>query len=307
MKKSAILVLVAALTMALCITLMPKVFSQPENVQILSYSLYIHPDYSDYLIVVGEAQNTGPNVIDHVIVTGTFYAADGTPVMYNYAQALITQILPQQKTPFYISFSEDNSLIGDIDWESIEIKNLTISVGYAEPTDSRQYQNLEITSHTSSTDSDGYYRVTGVVKNTGTQSTNKTWVVATFYNSTGGVVAIGYSVYLTPSSIAPGGTAPFTIYPADYDAVANKISSYSLLIQTQNAPSATPTPPPTASPFPSPTSPSSTSSPTPTEPANGTAIPDTYIYVAVAVAVIVIAIGVFALVRRKRVSRRAVS
>jgi len=302
MKKSAILVLVAALTIALCITLMPKVFSQPENVQILSYSQYISPYDSDYLIVVGEAQNTGPNVIDYVIVTGTFYATDGTPVMYNYAQALITQILPQQKTPFYISFSEANSLIGDIDWGSIEIKNLTISISYAEPTDSRQYQNLEITSHTSSTDEDGYYRVTGVVKNTGTQSTNKTWVVATFYNSTGGVVAIGYSAYLTPSSIAPRGTAPFTIYPADYEAVANKISSYSLLVQTQNtAPSATPTPSPTASPSLSPT-------PTPTEAGNGNGIPDTYVYAAAAVVIICVAIGIFALsvraLRRKRVGAR---
>ena len=57
MKKSAILVLVAAITIVLCITLIPNVFSQPENVQVLSYNQYISPNYSDYLIVVGEAQN----------------------------------------------------------------------------------------------------------------------------------------------------------------------------------------------------------------------------------------------------------
>ena len=308
MKKSAILVLVAAIAIALCITLIPKVFSQIENVQVLSYSQYSSPYSSDYIIVVGEAQNTGPNIIDYILVAGTFYAADGTPLISNYDRSLITQILPQQKTPFYLSFSPEHSLTGDYYGDLQRIDNLTISIGHAQPTDSRQYQDLEISSHTSSYDSDGYYMVTGVVKNTGTQSTNKIWVVATFYNSTGSVVALGYSDYLTPSSIAPGGTASFTIYPLDYTAVIGKISSYSLLIQTlTTAPSATPTPSPSASPSPSPTSPSGTSSPTPTEPENGTAIPDTYVYAAVAVVIIVIAIGVFALLRRKRVGGRAVS
>jgi hypothetical protein len=308
MKKSPILVLVAAIAIALCITLVPKVFSQIENVQVLSYSQYSSPYSSDYIIVVGEAQNTGPNMIDYIIVTGTFYAADGTPLIANYDRSLITQILPQQKTPFYLSFSPQQSLTGDYYGDLQHIENFTISIGYAQPTDSRQYQDLEISSHASSYDSDGYYMVTGVVKNTGTQSTNKTWVVATFYNSTGSVVALGYSDYLTPSSITPGGTASFTIYPLDYTAVIGKISSYSLLIQTLiTTPSTTPTPSPSASPSPSPTSPSGTSSPTPTEPGNGTAIPDTYVYAAVAVVIIVIAIGVFALLRRKRVGGRAIS
>lgn len=103
MKKNAILVLVALSITALALTLIPNVFSQPENVTVLSYNYYMS---GDYLIVVGEAQNTGPNVIDYIVVTGTFYAPDGTLFMSNANKAFITQILPQQKRHFTSHFPQ---------------------------------------------------------------------------------------------------------------------------------------------------------------------------------------------------------
>ena len=287
-------------------TLIPHVFSQPENIRVLSYNWYINPASSDLVAVVGEVQNVGPNIIDYVRVVGTFYASDGTPLAGDSARSLTTQILPQQKAPFYIIVPTYDSGTG-MSWDPQSIDHLTILVNRAEPTESSQYQGLEISSQESSTDEYGYYKVTGVVKNTGTQSTNQAGVIATFYNSTGSVVAVGSS-YLNPSSIAPGSTASFTVYPLDYTVVIGEISSYSLLIQTQNTtPYATPTPSPTASPSLSPT-PAPT--PTPTETGNGTGIPDTYVYAAVAVVIICIAVGIFALsmrtLRRKRVGGRAV-
>jgi hypothetical protein len=306
MRKSALLAFVVAITIALCMTLIPHVFSQPENIRVLSYSWYINPSSSDAIVVVGEVQNVGPNIIDYVRVIGTFYASDGTPLAGNSVRSLTTQILPQQKAPFYMIVPIYDSNTG-YSWDPQSIEKLTILVNYAEPTESPQYQGLEISSHMSSTDAYGYYMVTGVVKNTGTQSTNQASVVATFYNSTGSVVAVGSS-YLTPSSIALGSTASFTIYPLDYLAVIGEVSSYSLLIQTLNTtPSATPTPTPTPSPI---ASPSLSPTPTPTETGNGTGIPDTYVYAAVAVVIICIAIGIFALsaraLRRKRIGGRAV-
>jgi hypothetical protein len=299
MKKSVILAFVVAITMVLCMTLIPNVFSQPENVRVLSYSWHIDISSGEYVVVVGEVQNVGPNIIDYVKVIGTFYASDGTPLEGNSVRSLTTQILPQQKAPFYMIVPIYDSLTRSWVWDPQSIDYLTILVNYAEPTESSQYQGLEISSHESSTDAYGLYTVTGVVKNTGTQSTNQAIVVATFYNSTGSVVAVGTS-YLTPSSIAPGSTASFTIYPLDYLAVAGEVSSYSLLIQAQNTtPSATPTPSPTASP---------SLSPTPTEAGNGNGIPDTYVYAATAVVIICVAIGIFALsvraLRRKRVGTR---
>ena len=308
-KKSVIFILVAVSTMALCLTLIPNVFCQPENVKVLSYSWYTSP-YSGDFIVVGEVQNTGPNIIDHIVVTGIVYTPDGTAQASSYAQAWSAQILPQEKAPFYIDFPPQTSITGDLSWVSLGIDNVTLVVNLANPTDSRQYQDLVVSGDTSSIDSNGFYMVTGVVQNTGAQATNQTWVVATFYNATGSVVAVGYSSYLTPASIAPGGTASFTIYPIDEtSALVAEITSYSLLIQTSlTAPSATPTPSPipSTSSSPTPTSSPSSSSPTPTEPEKGTPIPDTYIYAAVTVVAIVVVIVAATFVLRKRRSGRAV-
>ena len=306
MKKITILVLITAIAISLGLTLIPNVSSQVEDVHVLSYSYYMHPTYPDYLIFVGEVQNTGSNVIEKVAVTGTFYAPDETIFMQNTVTTLTTQILPNQKSPFYLTFSPDNILFST-NWTSQDVTDYNITVTYADPTEARQYQDLTITSQSGATDSYGDYYVSGTVKNTGTVSTNDTWVVATFYNSTGDVVSVGYSSILTPKSIAPSGTADFVIYTADFTS-SGSISTYSLLVQTRLTASSTPTPTPTAtsSASPTPTStPSSSASPTPTPtaPADGTGIPDVYIYAAIVTVIIVVAI--VALVLRKRGSKSA--
>lgn len=305
MKKTAILVLITAITISLGLSLIPNVSSQVEDVQVLSYSYYMHPYYNDHLIIVGEVQNTGSNVIDQVAVTGTFYAPDETIFMQNTITTLTTQILPQQKSPFYLTFTPAN-IVSSTNWTSQDVTKYDITVTYANPTEARQYQGLTITSDSDSTDAYGYYYVSGTVKNTGTESTNATWVVATFYNSTGDVVSIGYTeTILSPTSIAPGGTADFAIYPADYTS-AGSIATYSLIIQTRLTASPTPTPTPPATPSTSPTqtpSGSASPTPTPTAPADGIGIPDVYIYAAVIAVIIVVAI--VAVVLRKRGGKSA--
>jgi len=306
MKKSAIFVLITVITISFGLTLIPNVLSQPENVDILSYSWYMHPSGNEALIVIGEVQNTGPNVLDHIIVKGTFHTPDGAPYIVSYGTWQLTaNTLPQQKAPFYITFTP-NDIVGSDEWTTKDATNFTAVVSYANLTDARQYQDLKVTSHVASDDAEGYYRVTGVVQNTGSEATNRTWVVATFFNSTDSAVAIGFSNYLTPTSMAPGSTAAFTIYPYAYSSgVVAGISSYSLIIQTEiseEEPSATPTPLPSPTASPTPTAPSSPT-PTPTEAGNGIAIADLYVYAAVAVVIIVV--GVVALVLRKRAGKNA--
>ncbi len=308
MKKISNLVLITAIAISLCLTFIPNVSSRVEDVQVLSYSYYMHP-YLDVFIIVGEVQNTGSNVIDQVAVTGTFYAPDETIFMQNTVTTLTTQILPNQKSPFYLTFSPENILVST-NWTSQDVTDYNITVTNAPTTEARQYQDLTITSQSEGTDSYGTYYVSGTVKNTGTQSTNSTWVVATFYNSTGGVVSVGHTetVLYTASestSIPPGGTADFVIYQADYTS-AGTIDSYSLIIQSRLTASTTPTPSPSATPSASPTpSPSSSVSgtPTPTATANETGIPEVYVYAAVVAVIIVVAI--VALMLRKRGSKRA--
>jgi hypothetical protein len=300
-KKSIIAILLAVSVLAYCLTLTPNVFCQPENVKVLSYSWYVDTYYGN-LIVVGEVQNTGPNTINNITLAGYIFTPDGTPTAASSAQVFGAQILPQEKAPFYITYTPQTSYTGDFSWLSQGIKNVTFVVFYADPTDSRQYQGLTVSSQASSIGSSGFYTVTGTIKNTGTKATNQTWVVATFYNATDSVVAIGYSNYLTPTSIAPGGTASYTVYAFDSDlnGLASQIKSYALLIQTSTtAPAPSPTSSPSLSPSPTPTSPPSSPSPTPTGPEKVTAPPDYYPYILTAV-VIVIVIVAAAFVLRKR-------
>jgi hypothetical protein len=306
LKKISVMFLAIVSTVALCLALIPNVSSQIENVEVLTYKWYMSPYYSDYLIIVGEVQNVGPNIIGSVVVTGTFYAPDGTEFMYNFAKTLTTQILPQQKSPFYITFSPAN-IAASTTWETAQVTNYTIAVTLANPTSNQQYQGLEITSHSGSADDFGYYSVTGTLKNTGSYATNKTWVVATFYNSTGNVVAVGFSSVLTPYAIQPGSTREFSLYPADYELTSGYISSYSLVVQTSlDSPSATPTPTTPTNPTQFPTqTPTGTASPSPTPLGTGTGIPEILIFAAAAVVAVAVVIVVVAFVFRKRGSKGA--
>ena len=68
-------------------------------------------------------------------------------------------------------------------------------------------QILKITSSTpsigTSGDYNGAYGVSGEIKNTGSQTATNVTVVGEFFNSTGSVVGVGYTTYLTPTDLAP--------------------------------------------------------------------------------------------------------
>ena len=111
----------------------------------------------------------------------------------------------------------------------------------ANATSSYQYPDLTITSSSASIgstgDYNGAYLVNGVIKNTGSQTAQNITVVGTFYNATGSVVAVGYTNYLTPATVAPSGTVSFQVGAFDLNQTqvssGEKISSYSLLVQAQ--------------------------------------------------------------------------
>jgi hypothetical protein len=236
MRKSTVYFFIVLTLLSLGLTLVPSAHSQPENIKILSYSYYI--DSSGFLDVVGEVQNIGSNTVTSVILTGTVYATDGTDQADSTTQAWVTYLLPQQEAPFYMSFySPNNSPDGT--WLSVGISNIALTVVQANVTSSYQYPDLKITSSSASigsgTDDQGIYWVTGNVQNTGGQTAQNITVVGTFYNATGTTVAVGYTDTLTPTLLAPSGTATFevgafdlnqTVVPSD-----EKITSYSLLIQ----------------------------------------------------------------------------
>jgi hypothetical protein len=209
----------------------PNIFGQTENVEVLSYSWYVSS--LGNFIVVGEVQNVGSSILQFVDLQGIVYTTDGEARATAYASPYSAYILPQQKAPFIFYFRSNNSYSGNLDWISTGVDRVEFS-SYSVETEDYLYPDLEITDVTDYINSNGFFTVSGNVRNTGDQTTGHLWVVATFYNSTGSVISIGFSYFLTDSLLA-GQTTSFTFNTVDsLPELSTQITDYELSIQTDS-------------------------------------------------------------------------
>jgi hypothetical protein len=259
LKKTIVVVILAALTLAAFSMLpAPNVRAAASEAQVLSYSWYVAPSgtlmaaEAGDLIVVGEVQNIGSNVIGNVTVEGTALSSTGQTLATTSVQAFVYHMLPGQKAPFYLDFTAQSSTSQDLSWVS-SVSTITVSVSSVDDTYERQYTGLTIPNpggNTSYIDSNGTYTVYGTFVNTGNQAAVDPWVVATFYNASGTVIGLNYTEYLI-SSLPPGDPVRFFATPADNTALlSSEIASYSLQIDSltmTNSTSSSPTSSPTAS------------------------------------------------------------
>ena len=236
MRKKLMYLLIALIVVSLTFSSIPSILSQPEDIKVTNYSYYIGP--SGILEVVGEIQNVGVNTIDSVVLRGSIFNENGIDVSDSATKAWVAYIVPQQKAPFIMEFAppQDTGV-----WQPGDIAQVKLTVAQANATSAYQYPDLKITSSTpsigTSGDYNGAYGVSGEIENTGSQTATNLTVVAAFYNSTGSVVGVGYTAYLTPRDLAPSNKVQFQIYALDLNQ-SNvpsylKIASYSLLVQTQ--------------------------------------------------------------------------
>jgi type IV secretory pathway TrbL component len=72
MKKTTVYSIVVLTMLSLGLFLVPSAFSQTSNVKILSYTYYY--DSQGGLIVVGEIQNVGPDIISSVRWKRLYYS-----------------------------------------------------------------------------------------------------------------------------------------------------------------------------------------------------------------------------------------
>ena len=314
MRKKTVYFFVVLLLLSVGLISVPKTFSQTQNikVKILSYSYYIDPE--GILDVVGEIQNEGTSTLSQVSLSGSIYS--GTALLDNSGtQAYVTDLIPGQSAPFYMEFYEPEGSSSTL-WDPTA--HYTINLGIDEPnaTNFYQYPDLTITSHTGSIGTSGnftgVYLVNGEVKNTGTQAASNVCIVGTFYNSTGSVVAVGYTNFLTPTILQAGQSTTFQVSAFDQNQTlvpsSMKIYSYRLLIQTQ-APILKGTPPTNTTAYvgnETASAPSSTSSSSPKSP--GTQINSstftTIAIVVIAVAVIGIAVTTARMMLKRNSSRQ---
>jgi hypothetical protein len=311
MKKEITLVIVLLAILTFSMSFIANVHSQTmtTDVQVLSYTVYTSPSSGD-LEIVGEIQNTGPNILQYVRLDGTIYISNGTAEASGFTQAYVADMLPQQKAPFSMDIPPDLTLTQDFSWLQYGLGNVTY-VAFANVTTETQYQGMKIIGNTSFTDpTTNLFSVTGVVQNVGNQDAGNWWtVVGTFYNSSGSAIGWGASDYLTPASFPPNQTASFTVEPRDITTDLNsQITSYSIMLQNVVPPDASSSPSPSASGTPTPTtSISPSSSPTvspsastqPTSSPAQTSFPTSLLIVLVVVIVVLVAAVVVLLVRKR--------
>jgi hypothetical protein len=314
MRKKTVYFLVALLMLSVGLISVPKAHSQTQNVKILSHSWYV--DQEGILDVVGEIRNVGNTTLSQVYLTGSVYAGT-TDLDDSACQAYVSDLIPGQSAPFYIEFYEPQGGTSDY-WDPSYHYTIYLNVAQANATNSYQYQGLTITSHTGSIGTfgnfTGVYLVNGEVKNTGNQAATNVYIVGTFYNSTGGVVAVGYTNYLTPTVLEPSQSTTFQVAAFDLNQsqvpASMKIYSYQLLVQTQ-APILTGTPPNSTSNVgnaTSTTSPTSTASSSTQSPGNqkSSSIVTTIAIVVIVVVVLAIAATAAMLMLKRNRSHKTV-
>ncbi len=235
MKKTLTGIAIVLLLSTLCLTFTSQnVSSKTQDIKVLSYSYYI--DNLGYLDVIGEIQNTGTDTIEQVILFVTVYGSDGTSQGSYSTAAWVSYMAPQQKAPFLVDFKTPTNYT---DWNTAGVSKIDVSVNNANEVSSHLYSDFEVSISSagvsSSGDDKGTYWVSGSVKNVGSQTATKLAVAATFYNSSGDVVAVGHTEYLTPSSVSPSEAITFKVGAFDTNQTSEsgnrKITSYSLFAQ----------------------------------------------------------------------------
>ena len=224
MPKFRIVESVAYVIIVFIFILNPYNLTQAANttVTVLSHSSYVSP--SGHFVVLGEVQNTCSHALESVSLNVEVTASDGLKIATGTSNVFANNFLPQQKAPFYIDF-------GKIDFDIVsKTSAFNISLKNAPPTNYIQYPDLYLNVDSEGITNDAY-TVSGSITNTGIQTASDVKIYATYYNSAGVVVAVGFSTL--KEALAPSTSANFTIGETDESIkLSTKISSYTVLVQT---------------------------------------------------------------------------
>ena len=302
MKKIFALVLVFLASSLLLVTYLPISTAQNQDFKVLNYSWYTSPT-TGYFVVVGELQNIGSKVYGNAIIRGLVYTVDGVEQATETYSLVCASILePNDTAPFYMEYTGVTSVMGNLSWVDIGVDYIEFNI-FGTETQSQKYTGVEIKAHTGFADQAGTYTVTAVLWNNGDLYPENVWIVGSFYDSSGTVIAIGYSNYLMPKYMAPDSTATINFSPKDPAVqVGQRIASYNIQVLTagqilENPPETSPSQ--SISPTPS-SSQSSSIEPTDNN-GNAVSIPIDYIYIAIiAVAIAVVLILLLVVLKRRK-------
>ncbi len=254
----ALVIIMALFMMSIVVLSAPNVKAQnnTSDARVLSYSYYVAPSdtslayQSGDLVAVGEIQNAGSSYLTNVSLTGTAYDSSGNVLATGQGIAFVFHTAPGDRTPFYVDFPPQNST--GLDWTS-SVSTVTVSVTTVDEVATPQYGGLYFIAN-SSVDAayspDSTYRVVGFIGNNGSETSGSLWVVTTFYDTTGKVVALNFTSIMP--GIAPGENTTFWVTPTDNTpALSDSITNYNSVIDSLPNTTSTSDTVPTATPEPS--------------------------------------------------------
>lgn len=185
-----------------------------DFVQILSQSSFVVIGYTN---VVGEVKNIGPQNLDFVQVTVTFYDGQNNVIGTAFSFTSMRILTPNQKSPFKVISTKTN-LIAD---------HYTVAISDASFTTNQPNTSLKIQGATSNVDQIGYYHVVGQVTNTGSATASFVEVVVTFYDSGGKVIDTTFT-FTSPTDLRQNEMGSFD---ANTRTNVNSIASFAAQVQ----------------------------------------------------------------------------
>jgi hypothetical protein len=154
--------------------------------------------------VVAEVQNTGGENVNGLKMLATFYDEYGTVIGADYTYSTDIDILvPGQKAPFRLSDYGRTSITEQIQTYSI--------CGEGEIANEEPYREFQISNISTEISIIGSYEIRGEITNIGEISATFVKIVATFYDSSGGLIGSGYT-YSDPIDLEPDQTGTFWVY-----------------------------------------------------------------------------------------------
>lgn len=173
--------------------------SPSASLKILSHTGY--QDSIRFYHVVGEVQNLGSVDVYQVRITASFYDSHNTFIANSTAQTAINIVLAGRRAPFDIILLNLQ--------QSAAVHRYTFHPTFTPYPDVFPL-GLELVSSSSYGQFPEWMHVTGVIRNNASTPALSGKVVATFYNSTRGVVATAFAAS-NPIDIDPGQQATFDV------------------------------------------------------------------------------------------------
>jgi hypothetical protein len=219
MKACRIVILVIIVVAIWGVSIRPSVAAASAVIQ--NDSMWI--DSLGDLHIVGEIKNTGDLWLRFVQVTGTLRDGSSGVVDVINTYTLLHYLPPDDVAPF--DMFEINTA------KSAQVQSYSLAVEFQEV--AALSQKLVVLNVSNSTNSMGWFDVVGEGENQGDIPSTYTQVTATFYDTNGKVIYVGFT-YTSPSEIPVGGKCGFKLNVVGSER-SYRVARYDLTAESENS------------------------------------------------------------------------